>query len=114
MTPNSEPSLDAEKTKKVNAPVILYATFTTSPNNADTIAALLNNYAAKVRKEPSNRLFEATCKQDEPESFFVYEEYTDDAAFQAHLNAPYGAPFNAALAPLIAESQSMLTFLLRI
>lgn len=94
--------------------VILYATFTASAGNAGAIVALLGDYAATVRKEPGNVLFEASWKADEPESFFVYEEYADDAAFQAHLNAPYGAPFNAALAPLIVEPQSLLTFLRRV
>ncbi len=93
--------------------VILYATFTASAGNAAAVAVLLSCYAATVRKEPGNVLFEASWKADEPESFFVYEEYADDAAFQAHLNAPYGAPFNVALAPLIVESQSRLTFLRR-
>ncbi|GAB2962651.1 hypothetical protein GCM10027075_73040 [Streptomyces heilongjiangensis] len=37
--------------------------------------------------------------------------YRDEDAFQAHLDAPYGGPFNAALAPLIEEDASVLTFL---
>lgn len=94
-------------------PVILYATFTATAGNAAHVAALLRDYAANVRGEPGNVLFEATCKRDQPEAFLVYEEYADDAAFQAHLNAPYGALFNAALAPLIVEPQSRLTFLRR-
>lgn len=94
--------------------VILYATFTASAGNALAVAALLSDYAATVRQEPGNVLFEASCKADQPEAFFVYEEYADEAAFQAHLNAPYGPPFNAALAPLIVEPQSLLTFLRRV
>ncbi|MBS0581515.1 MAG: antibiotic biosynthesis monooxygenase [Proteobacteria bacterium] len=95
-------------------PIILYATFTATEGNAATVAALLNDYAAAVRKEPGNVLFEASCKADESESFFVYEEYIDEKAFQAHLSAPYGASFNAALAPLIVEPQSRLTLLRRV
>lgn len=94
-------------------PIILYATFTAKSGNAALVAKLLRGYAENVRKEPGNVLFEATCKSDEPESFFVYEEYADESAFQAHLSASYGAPFNAALAPLIVEPQSRLTFLRR-
>ena len=97
-----------------SSPVILYATFTAAAGNAATVAALLRDYAASVREEPWNVLFEATCKVGDPESFFVYEEYVNEDAFQAHLNAPYGAPFNAALAPLIVEPQSLLTHLQRI
>lgn len=95
-------------------PVILYATFTATAGNAAAVAVLLGDYAETVRKEPGNVLFEASCKAEEPESFFVYEKYVDEAAFQAHLSAPYGAPFNAALAPLIIEPQSLLTHLRRV
>ncbi|MBS0567029.1 MAG: antibiotic biosynthesis monooxygenase [Proteobacteria bacterium] len=97
-----------------STPVVLYATFTATAGNAAAVTALLKDYAVAVRREAGNVLFEASCKADEPESFFVYEEYADEAAFQAHLSAPYGASFNAALAPLIVEHQSKLTFLLRV
>jgi quinol monooxygenase YgiN len=115
MMPSNQPGRGgAEKAKMADTSVILYATFTASAGSAAAVAALLNEYAVTVRKEPGNVLFEASCKADEPESFFVYEEYTDEAAFQAHLNAPYGVPFNVALAPLIVEPQSRLTFLRRL
>jgi quinol monooxygenase YgiN len=95
-------------------PVILYATFTATPGNAAKVAEMLRDYAANVRNEPGNVVFEATCKADEPSAFFVYEEYVDEAAFQAHLSAPYGGPFNQSLAPLITEPSSHLTFLRRL
>lgn len=97
----------------VDRPVRLYATFTAAPGNGAVVAALLNEYAATVRQEPGNVLFEASHKVDEPESFFVYEEYADETAFQAHLTAPAGTDFNVKLAPLIVEPQSRLTFLRR-
>jgi len=94
--------------------VILYATFTARAGNVEAIAALLADYAVKVRAEPGNVLFEASTLADAPDAFFVYEEYMDEAAFQAHLAAPYGAVFNAALSPLIVEPESNLVFLKRV
>jgi len=94
--------------------VILYATFTARAGHAGTVAALLADYAQIVRTEPGNVLFEASYRADTPEAFFVYEEYIDEAAFQAHLDAPYGATFNAALKPLIVEPESQLVFLKRV
>lgn len=115
MMPSNAPRRsEAEEKMTAGTSVILYATFTASAGNVAAVTALLSAYTAAVRKEPGNVLFEALCKADEPESFFVYEEYADEAAFQAHLNASYGAPFNAALAPLIVEPQSRLTFLRRV
>jgi quinol monooxygenase YgiN len=115
MTPGNEFAGDVlENTGKTGTSVILYATFTASAGNASAVALLLSDYSARVRKEPGNVLFEASSKADEPESFFVYEEYADEAAFQAHLNAPYGIPFNDRLSSLIVEPRSRLTFLRRV
>jgi len=94
--------------------VILYATFTARAGNMETVAALLADYAEKVRAEPGNVLFEASHLVETPEAFFVYEEYRDEAAFQTHLAAPYGAVFNAALTTLIVEPKSRLVFLRRV
>lgn len=111
--PSNESRDRPETTMTADRSVILYATFTASAGNAATVAALLGEYAVAVRREPGNVLFEASRNAEDPESFFVYEEYADEVAFQAHLNAPYGASFNASLAPLIVEPQSRLTFLRR-
>lgn len=102
------------ESKTADPSVILYATFTASAGNAAAVGALLSDYAATVRLESGNVLFKASCRVDEPGSFFVYEEYADQAAFQAHLNAPYGATFNTAVGPLIVEPQSRLIFLQRV
>ncbi|WP_193597159.1 putative quinol monooxygenase [Microbacterium sp. YJN-G] len=95
-------------------PTILHATFTARPGEGDRVAALLRDFADAVRAEPGNVVFDATQLVEDPERFFVYEEYVDEAAFQAHLANPAGGPFNAALQELIVEPHSQLTFLRRI
>lgn len=89
---------------------IVIATFTAVPGAADEIARMLGDYAASVRAEPGNLVFHAGRRTDDPDAFVVYELYADEAAFQAHLAAPYGPPFNEALAPLIREPRSVLSF----
>lgn len=93
---------------------VLYAEFTARPGNADRVAELLAGLAANVHAEPGNIAFDAYRLADDPDKFFVYEVYADDDAFQAHIAAPYGRPFNDALNPLIVEDHSQLTFLTRI
>ena len=44
---------------------------------------------------------------------FVFEEYLDEAGFEAHIGAEYGAVFNRQLSSLIEEGASQLTFLTR-
>lgn len=98
----------------MSEPTILHATFTAQPRTGDRVAALLRDFAEVVRAEEGNVVFDATRLVDDPDRFFVYEVYRDEAAFQAHIAAPAGVPFNAALQALIVEPSSQLTFLRRL
>ena len=89
----------------------LYAEFTARPGNEEAVRALVAGLTVDVRAEPGNLAFAAHTLVDNPRHWFVYEEYVDDAAFQAHITAPYGAVFNAALVQLIEEDASQLTWL---
>ena len=89
----------------------LFAEFTAREGTEDEVARLLREYAEKVRKEEGNLAFDAYTKAGSPRAFWIFEVYRDEEAFQAHLKQAYGGPFNAALAPLIEEAASVLTFL---
>ncbi|MFJ8061429.1 putative quinol monooxygenase [Streptomyces sp. NPDC096142] len=89
----------------------LYAEFTAREGAQDDVACLLGDYARKVREEDGNLAFDVYTKASDPRAFWIFEVYRDDDAFRTHVKAPYGAPFNAALAPLIEEDASALTFL---
>ena len=89
----------------------LLAEFTAREGAEAEVARLLLDYAHKVREEDGNLAFDVYTKQASPRAYWIFEMYRDEDAFQAHLNAPYGGPFNAALAPLIEEDASVLTFL---
>lgn len=90
---------------------VLYAEFTALDGKADEVEARLLDFATEVRKEPGNVMFAPHRRVNHADKFFVYEVYEDEAAFQAHLGAPYGAPFNDFLASAIEEPESQLTFL---
>ncbi len=98
----------------MNEPTILHATFTARPGEGDRVAALLRDFAAVVRAEEGNIVFDPTRLVEDPNRFFVYEVYRDEEAFQTHIAAPGGVPFNRALQELILEPASVLTFLRRI
>ena len=91
--------------------IVLYAEFTALPGKRDTVAALIHQFGDRVRDEPGNVLFAVSTRAKQPDAFFVYEEYRDAAAFEAHIGAEHGAQFNASLAPLIVEVGSTLTWL---
>jgi len=92
-------------------PVVLYAEFTARPERLDEVERLITRLAEDVRQEPGNQEFTVYQRAEDPCRFLVFERYVDRAAFEAHLAAPYGAAFNAALSDLIAESGSQLSFL---
>lgn len=89
----------------------LLAEFTAREGAEDEVARLIGDYALKVREEEGNIAFDVYTKASDARAFWIFEVYRDEDAFQAHLNAPYGAPFNAVLVPLIEEDASVLTFL---
>ncbi|MES4886708.1 antibiotic biosynthesis monooxygenase family protein [Streptomyces sp. NPDC096012] len=89
----------------------LLAEFTAREGAEDEVAQLIRDYAMKVREEEGNLAFDVYTRAADPRGYWIFEVYRDEDAFRAHLDAPYGAPFNAALAPLIEEDASVLTFL---
>ncbi|MFJ8469225.1 putative quinol monooxygenase [Streptomyces swartbergensis] len=89
----------------------LLAEFTAREGAEAQVAHLIGEYALKVRQEEGNLAFDVYTKAANPRAFWIFEVYRDEDAFRAHLNAPYGGPFNTALAPLIEEEASVLTFL---
>lgn len=89
----------------------LFAEFTARDGAEDAVAGLVRDYARKVREEGGNLAFDVHTRASDPRAFWIFEVYRDEDAFQAHLKAPYGVPFNAALAPLIVEAAAVLTFL---
>lgn len=89
----------------------LYAEFTAKPGAEAALARLVQELTDDVRAEPGNELFVPLVRAEDPRRYVVFEQYRDEAAFHAHLGAPYGAVFNGRLADLIEEEGSVLTFL---
>ena len=94
-------------------PLILYAEFTAKPGSESEVETLISGLAEDVRREPGNTEFTVYRERDNPRKFFVFEEYLDEASFDAHINAEYGAVFNRKLGSLIEEGESQLTWLTR-
>ena len=92
-------------------PKTLYAEFTVTPGNEQRVAEMMRELTAQVRREPGNLAFDPYTEEANPNRYFVFEVYKDDAAFEAHISADYGARFNAELADLIEGDGSELTWL---
>jgi quinol monooxygenase YgiN len=94
-------------------PVILYAEFTAKRGSESQVEALISGLATDVRREPGNTEFTVYRERDNPRKFFVFEQYLDEASFEAHIGAEYGVVFNRQLGSLIEEGESQLTWLTR-
>ena len=73
-------------------------------------AAILKNAAASVRDEPGCHRFDVSSTPD-GRRFFLYELYTDEAAFAAHRETAHFAEFNR-IAQETMENKRIETFTL--
>ena len=92
-------------------PKTLYAEFTAKTGKETRVAEMLRELATHVRQEPGNVVFAPYTEEANANRFFVFEVYKDQAAFEAHISADYGARFNAELTDLIEGDASELTWL---
>jgi len=70
------------------------ATIRAAKGKGDALAALLTEQAAAVRAaEPGCLVYRVHRSTIDPEVFMFYETYADDAAFDAHRNAPHLAAY---------------------
>ena len=60
--------------------------------------AIVENARASRETEPGCRQFDVCRDPADPSLFFLYELYDDEAAIQAHLNAPHYLQMNQATA----------------
>ena len=57
----------------------------------DRIAEIQKEFAPLARQESGCRQFFVSRSGDNPDQFFLYEEYDDEDAFNAHLETPHFA-----------------------
>ena len=71
------------------------------------LAAAEDDSISSVRDEPGCLRFDVLQDNSEPNHFYFYEVYRDEAAFQAHGQAPHFARWRAAAAEVLAEPTSV-------
>jgi (4S)-4-hydroxy-5-phosphonooxypentane-2,3-dione isomerase len=82
----------------------LYVSLKIKPDQRDKfLAAAEDDSICSVRDEPGCLRFDVLQDQEDPNHFFFYEVYQDDAAFQAHAQAPHFARWRAAAAEVLTE-----------
>jgi quinol monooxygenase YgiN len=69
--------------------VVLAVTWIANEGHEQEVVKAFERLAAGSRKEPGCRLYVVHQNRDDKSRFFVYEQYDDDAALQAHRDTPH-------------------------
>ena len=64
---------------------------------------IIENAAASGRDEPDCHRFDVVVAEDDPHHLYLYEEYTDAAAFETHRNMPHYETFGQATDEMVLE-----------
>jgi quinol monooxygenase YgiN len=63
---------------------VIIATWKAMPGKAEEIEQILVELARETRKEPGALMFIANRAKEAPDTFMLYEQYRDEAAFLEH------------------------------
>jgi quinol monooxygenase YgiN len=84
--------------------LIVVARYVVADGHADTVVRLLRANAEASRGEPGCLEFSVFQDADDPRRILLYEEYTDEDAFQAHRRTPHFREIiEAQVVPLLDE-----------
>jgi quinol monooxygenase YgiN len=68
---------------------VVAATWKAKPGEADRITEVIKIMTPLSRQEPGNLFYQAQVSPDDPETFFLYEQYTDAQAYEDHKNSDH-------------------------
>lgn len=85
--------------------LVLAVTYVIKSGREAEAVEFLKQLTAAARDEPGNRMFLAHRAQDDPRTFFLYEQYDDQAALDAHRATPHFERYGKNGLQVIAESR---------
>jgi quinol monooxygenase YgiN len=83
--------------------VVLAVTWIAKAGRETEVAELFSKLTEESRKEPGCAMFQVHRHRTEPGRFFIYEQYRDEAALEAHRASPYFLQFVKKDLPKIAD-----------
>ena len=69
--------------------LVLAVTWMANPGHENEVAEIFTKLQAASRREPGCLMYIVHRHKDDPRHFFIYEQYRDEAALQAHRNTPH-------------------------
>lgn len=83
--------------------VVLAVTWMAKVGHENEVATLFTKLSEQSRTEPGCQMYQVHRHKTEPRRFFIYEQYKDDAALEAHRAAPHFLQFARKDLPKIAD-----------
>lgn len=83
--------------------LVLAVTWVAKEGKDEQAAELFRRLTVDSRKEPGCLMYIVHRHKDDPGNFFIYEQYRDQAALDAHRAAPHFQKIAATALPEIAE-----------
>ena len=83
--------------------VVLAVTWMAKVGRENEVAGIFSKLTEASRREPGCSMYIVHRHKTEPRRFFIYEQYKDDAALEAHRAAPHFLQFAKKDLPKVAD-----------
>lgn len=83
--------------------VVLAVTWTAKAGHETEVINLFSKLTEESRKEPGCVMYQVHRHKTDPRRFFIYEQYKDDAALEAHRAAPHFLQYARKELPKVAD-----------
>jgi (4S)-4-hydroxy-5-phosphonooxypentane-2,3-dione isomerase len=83
--------------------VVLAVTWMAKVGHEAEVEVLFSKLTEASRKEPGCQMYQVHRHKTDPRRFFIYEQYKDDTALEAHRAAPHFLQFARKDLPKVAD-----------
>jgi len=83
--------------------VVLAVTWKAKVGHENEVAGIFGKLTEESRKEPGCAMYLVHRHKTDPRRFFIYEQYRDDAALEAHRAAPHFLRYAKKELPKVAD-----------
>jgi quinol monooxygenase YgiN len=83
--------------------LVLAVTWMAKAGHEAEVSAIFEKLTIESRKEPGCVMYQVHKHKTDPRRFFIYEQYKDDAALEAHRTSPHFLQFGKKDLPKIAD-----------
>jgi len=68
---------------------VVSATWRAKEGKADRLLEVIREMTPPSRAEPGNLFYQAQRSTEDPQLFYLYEQYVDEAGYQAHMDSEH-------------------------